>query len=100
MFLSSPSFKGFQWDPQKRRANLKKHNIDFQDAATIFDDPVVVIPSNHEEEARHIAYGTLNTIIIAVVFTIRNDHCRIISARRARTNERKKYCDLHPGGFE
>ncbi len=99
MPLSYSPFKGFQWDPQKRRANLKKHNIDFQEAVTIFDGPVVVMPSNREEEARHIAFGTLNTVVVAIVFTIRDGHCRIISARRAKTNERKKYRDLHPGGI-
>jgi len=91
-------FTSFQWDENKRSVNLVKHGIDFLDAVTIFEDPVFIKPSSFEEEERHVAVGILDTIAIAVIFTIRDGNCRIISARRARKNERREYCHLYPGG--
>ena len=99
MYIHTFSFSDkFEWDPDKRLENLNKHNIDFRRAIRIFDDPVAVKKSNQKGETRQIAVGILNHMEIAVVFTMRGENCRIISARRARNYERREYRDLYTGG--
>jgi uncharacterized protein len=82
----------FEWDETKRRTNLEKHGIDFIDAAVVFEDgPKLVTQSSFSSERRFVAIAQLAGREIAVVFTVRGDAIRIISARRARDNERKAY---------
>ncbi|WP_306044407.1 BrnT family toxin [Nioella sp. MMSF_3534] len=84
----------FEWDENKRQLTLQKHGIDFIDAAEILEGEYLSLPARSEIEQRQIAIGYLNGIPIAVVFTIREDAIRIITARRARRNEREAY-DAH-----
>lgn len=84
-------FEEFEWDSTKRKANLKKHGIDFADATRIFQEPFLVVPSPRGGEERFVALGDLDGRIIAVIFTARGETCRLISARRARKNEQKIY---------
>ena len=84
----------FEWDDHKRELALAKHGIDFIDAAEIFVGQHLCVSARSEVEQREIAIGYLNGIPIAVVFTIREDVIRIITARRARRNEREAY-DAH-----
>lgn len=84
----------FEWDENKRQQALQKHGIDFIDAAEILVGEYLFLPARSEIEQRQIAVGYLNGIPIAVVFTIRDDAIRIITARRARRNEREAY-DAH-----
>lgn len=85
--------EGFEWDWSKSLANMAKHGIDFEDASQVFDRYV------HSEiddrfdygEVRQIGYGTLDDEIIVVVYTVRGTVRRIISARRARSDERERY---------
>lgn len=84
-------FEAFEWDEAKRQRNLETHGIDFEDAATIFSRPYLRSRSDRDGEIRFVAIGCLDDVEIAVVYTIRNGACRIISARRARTNEREEY---------
>jgi uncharacterized DUF497 family protein len=79
----------FEWDAKKNATNRRKHGIDFRDAARIFDGTVV--EARDEREDRMIAFGTLRHRIIAVVYTWRGETCRIISARKATSNESKAY---------
>lgn len=85
----------FSWDLAKAAANLTKHGISFVGALAVFDDPQhIEVDSTKPEygEARHIAIGMMSDgRIIAVVFTDRDGVRRIISARTARNNERRKY---------
>jgi len=82
----------FEWDPDKNVVNIEKHGIDFEDAKHIFDRPYVEAPSIlPHREIRMIAIGLLNGREIAVIYTIRGNRKRIISARRARTHERKRF---------
>ena len=84
--------KTFQWDPDKARANVTKHRIDFEDAARLFQEPHFTVASAHTDEARFLTIGYLGTLVIAVVWTPRGeDILRIISARRARREEREAY---------
>lgn len=83
----------FEWDLNKQKLNLKKHGIDFDDAANIFRGPHIVRSAHPGAggEERKIAIGSLNEIEIAVVYTIRGKVRRLISARRARQSERTAY---------
>ena len=82
----------FEWDARKNAANRRKHGIDFVDAVRIFDGPIVEGPDEREDqEVRVIAFGALGLRVIAVVYTWRGETCRIVSARRATSNEREAY---------
>ncbi|MBV6450570.1 MAG: hypothetical protein MHPDNHAH_01294 [Anaerolineales bacterium] len=86
----------FEWDENKRRANIRKYGIDFVDAASIFDGDVVVILDDRFEygEARYIAFGLLrgkSIKVIVVAYTERGGNVRIISARKALKHEESFY---------
>ena len=83
----------FEWHEEKRLGNLKKHGIDFIDATDIFADFVLCWPSSQTQhsEQRFVAVGQLDGRLITVVFTERGELRRLISARRARKNEEKRY---------
>ena len=91
--LPQPEFDGFEWDEVKNQANIAKHGIDFDYAKGIFDR--YVHPQDDERidygEVRTIAYGMVDDNILTVIFTIRGDTLRIISARSARRDERRRY---------
>lgn len=88
---------GFEWDEIKSDANLAKHGIAFEEASEIFYGPIVVRPSNRNNEERWIAIGKSQDRIVSVVFTYRNDLIRIISARRPRPDEKRAYGDASLG---
>jgi uncharacterized protein len=82
-----------EWDEKKRLSNLAKHGIDFARAATIFDGPVMEYPESSSKygEARITAIGRAGSAILYVIYTWRHYRRRIISARRAGEDERKRY---------
>ena len=84
----------FEWDENKNKANIKKHKIAFEDAAQIFFNFRVEKPSFREKENRYITIGEVQKRITTIVYTIRNENIRIISARKARKNEEKEYRSL------
>jgi uncharacterized DUF497 family protein len=86
----------FEWDDDKARANLKKHKVSFDEASTVFGDPLAKIFSDDEhssEEVREIIVGhSILERLVLVSFTERGRNAvRIISARIATRNERKSY---------
>ena len=83
----------FEWDPDKARANLRKHGVDFADAATVFDDPLAVtISDERAEEPRFVTIGSdAEGRLLVVVFVWRGVSIRVISARRASRRERGQY---------
>jgi uncharacterized DUF497 family protein len=81
----------FEWAEDKATANLEKHGIDFADVTEVFGPTLQVTRSDRGGEARWHGIGVLGSREIAVIFTVRNRAIRIISARRARKNERKAY---------
>ena len=83
----------FEWDESKRKSNLAKHLIDFQDALRIFNGPVFEKATRSRGEDRILAIGLLEDIEIVVVYVIRGEHRRIISARRAHRDERQDYAN-------
>ncbi|MGH7246560.1 MAG: BrnT family toxin [Pseudomonadota bacterium] len=83
--------RGFDWNPRKREINLRRHKIDFADVKGIFDGYTFVRRSDRHGEIRYQIFGYLQGREIAVAFTIRGDVCWLISARRARRDERQKF---------
>ena len=83
----------YEWDERKRRANVKKHGIDFIDIPEVFDGNVVIIPDERYDygETRFIALGILKSFVVVVVYTEREENIRIISARKATKNEQIYY---------
>jgi Uncharacterized protein conserved in bacteria len=84
----------FEWDESKRNANIEKHKIDFVDAVRIYDDYVWTFQNLKADrgEERFVPIGIIYDIVeIALVYTPREGRRRIISARRARKDEREKY---------
>lgn len=84
----------FEWDPAKDEINTQKHGISFVDAASVFDDPDHLDEdSTYPEhgENRRRAIGAMGPVMVTVVYTDRDGRRRIISARRARRNERARY---------
>lgn len=84
----------FEWDDQKARFNLEKHNIDFEDAKHVFDDPRVLDDPDDTldyGEERYRAIGMVNDRLIAVFYTLRDARNRIISARKATPKEQRDY---------
>ncbi|OCH99186.1 hypothetical protein A8135_08030 [Legionella jamestowniensis] len=82
----------FEWDENKRQSNIDKHGIDFEDAIQIFKDRMrVEASSSQKDEERYITFGVVNEVVLAVVYTNRNNVKRIISARVAHENERRIY---------
>ncbi len=82
----------FEWDPAKAAGNLKKHRIDFADAALVlYDDLAVTVPDEDAEE-RFVTLGTdaLGHLLV-VVYTWQDERIRLISARRATGRERRRY---------
>ncbi len=82
--------KTFVWNLQKAESNRFKHQIEFIDAVRLFDAPHLVERSDRHNEERWIALGFVDGLPVAVVFTDRGDERRLISARPARQDERKR----------
>ena len=83
----------FEWDDEKNRINNRKHNVDFYDAAKVFADEYRIEwfdEIHSDEEDRYITLGMVNEILF-VVYTEREDRIRLISARLADRDERRKY---------
>lgn len=85
----------FEWDPKKATANVKKHGVTFQEAATIFGDPLAITfndPDHSMSENRYITFGlSLQKRLIVVSHTERIDRTRIINARLMDRKERRIY---------
>ncbi len=83
----------FEWDEEKREANIRKHGVDFIRAAKIFANPVLERPDDREEygEDRRIALGHWKEYFTVVIFTWRGENRRIISAWKAGKDEKEEY---------
>ena len=85
----------FEWDEKKAKSNRKKHGIGFDEAATVFLDPLSMTIPDHDhsaEEQRYIDIGSSEKgRVLVVVYTDRGVNIRIISCRRATYSERRYY---------
>lgn len=84
----------FEWDENKRRANVEKHDIDFVQAAQMLACAPYLVHDRRKDygEPRCQAIGEYAGMVLVVAFTMRGaDLFRIISARRANARERRNY---------
>jgi uncharacterized DUF497 family protein len=90
-----PMNLAFEWDEDKAASNLKKHGVTFEEAASVFSDPLAAIfddEAHSEEEHREIIIGhSSQNRLLLVCLTERGETIRIISARRATKRERRDY---------
>ena len=90
----------FDWDPTKARSNLDKHGMPFDYATRVFLDPSLVELDTSrptDRERRMKAIGAVEGRVFSVVYTMRGNTCRIISARRCNAKEERAYGPVHPG---
>ncbi len=84
----------FEWDEEKAAANLTKHRVAFEDAARIFYDLNRIDRHDGREdygEDRFLTIGLFATVELAVLYTLRDDTIRLISARKAERHEQLEY---------
>ena len=85
----------FEWQDDKARENLRKHRVSFEEAKTVFNDPLSITiadPKHSTEEDRYIDIGlSAKGQILVVVYTERGLNIRIISCRKATAAERRTY---------
>jgi uncharacterized protein len=85
----------FAWDPQKAEANRQKHGVSFDEATTIFTDPLSLTisdPDHSEREERWLLLGRSKAgALLVVTYVERGVRIRLISARTATRRERRDY---------
>lgn len=85
----------FEWDPEKAKANLKKHGVSFDEAATAFYDPLSATfddPDHSDDEERVMTVGISSRgRLLVIAHTERGNTIRIINARTATPHERKRH---------
>ncbi len=93
--MEDPMSLEFEWDEVKAASNRKKHRVTFEEAATVFADPLAAIFDDEvhsEKEQREIIVGhSAENRLLLVSFTERAGAIQIISARRATKRERRDY---------
>ncbi|HMQ50809.1 MAG TPA: BrnT family toxin [Anaerolineae bacterium] len=85
----------FEWDEEKADINLKKHQVSFEEAKTVFNDPVSITiadPGYSLDEERYIDIGMSSKgQVLVVVYTERRESIRLISCRKATKQEQRVY---------
>ena len=85
----------FEWDAEKSFENLAKHKVSFEDAASVFDDPLAITfpdPDHSVGEERVLTFGLSKAgQLLAIISTENDEVLRIISARKATRKERGIY---------
>jgi len=85
----------FEWDPRKAESNARKHGVTFEEASTVFADPLGLVmpdPDHSLSEERYLVLGMSNRQrLLVVAFAERPPRTRLISARRATRRERRCY---------
>ena len=84
----------FEWDDEKADANVKKHGVAFEQARLAFGDPFAlewIDDQSSQDETRYRLLGMADGRVLLVAYTLREERIRMISARGALPNERRKY---------
>lgn len=85
----------FEWDSRKAQTNLQKHGVQFEEAQTVFLDPLSITiadPDHSAQEERFIDIGmSRSRRLLVVTYTERGQYIRLITARRATPTERRMY---------
>ena len=81
------------WDGRKADRNARKHGVTFEEAATVFSDPLALIieDESHPENARIIGESLAGHVLLVVYVELDQGLVRLISARRATRHERRRY---------
>ena len=94
MHARTYTLRSYEWDPEKAAANERKHGIDFAAAVGVFDDDraITIRDLDSEREDRFVGIGMDRLArVLVVVFALRGEQVRLISARRANSWERRQY---------
>ncbi len=89
----------FEWDEKKNQLNIKKHKISFEEAQTVFFDPLTKVaedPLHPAREQRFLAVGhsaSSRLLLVVHCYREKEELIRIISARKVTQSERKQYED-------
>ncbi len=85
----------FEWDEEKAKINIKKHTVSFEEAKSVFGDPLSITvedPHHSTTEQRFIDIGkSISGKLLVVVYTERGSKIRMISCRKATSMERRIY---------
>lgn len=84
----------FIWDQEKADQNARKHGVRFEEAVTVFDDPLfVLVDASRKDESRHgvIGFSAVGRLLLVIHLDFDGDAIRLISARRATTAEEELY---------
>jgi uncharacterized DUF497 family protein len=83
----------FTWEPKKAASNLRKHGVSFEEAATVFADPLAMVVEDalYAERAILIGQSEKQRLLFTVFVELDADSIRVISARRATSHERRRY---------
>jgi uncharacterized DUF497 family protein len=83
----------FTWDPRKATSNQKKHGVTFEEAATVFADPLALAIQDEVHGERTLLLGLSERVRVLLVVHVEvdDDTIRLISARRATAHERRSY---------
>jgi hypothetical protein len=84
----------FDWDPRKAEANERKHRVRFEVAVKVFADPYredFDATREGDGEVRRKVVGRVNDRLLSLVYTVRDGAFRVISARQANVQERRRY---------
>ena len=88
----------FEWDETKRLKVLAQRGVDFIDLVVLFDGrPSLIYVSDGYAEVRNVTIAELTGKLFAVIWTMRGEKIRIITARRARHEEERQYRQLFYG---
>lgn len=91
-----PQEQEFEWDEEKRRRNIRKHQLDFLRVMQLFDGrPTVIKDSSRLEEERIATTGIVEGRFVTVIWTPREGKIRIISARGTRDEDKREYRELY-----
>lgn len=83
----------FTWDPRKAASNQKKHGVTFEEAATVFADPLALAIQDqvHDERTLMLGLSEWMRVLLVVHVELGDDTVRLVSARRATSHERRRY---------
>ena len=83
----------FEWDADKAEGNLRKHGVNFAEAVSVLKDgTAITVYDEHPLEDRYITIGMSDIgQLLVVVYSLRHNRFRLISARKANKRERKQY---------
>lgn len=93
----------FEWDPNKAKINIEKHNISFEEASTVFSDENAILfddPDHSLDEERFLLLGVSSQakmLIVCHCYRSHDEVIRIISARKATKSETKQYSEINKG---